>query len=145
MQATAYEQGSGQIVIALSAPGQTGQTSISIPIEVRTNVAYELRAAATAADGCAPVINARIESVGVSGTQAMRDAAQGAAFSGSPARLEAAPAALLNGPRISKAGTFSTPTNALRIKLIVTVSQQPLSACDWHATVRLSLRPAAAE
>src|SRR5438270_11241330 len=60
LQATAYEVGNELIFIALSAPGHTEPVSISIPIEVRTNVAYELRAAATAADGCAPVINGRI-------------------------------------------------------------------------------------
>ena len=142
VQATAYEQGSGQIVIALSAPGQTGQTSISIPIEVRTNVAYELLAALTT-DGCAPAIAARVESVGASGPLTANDAVERARIGAVPATLDAARAALLNGPRISKAGNFSTPTNALRIKLLVLLSEAPQTSCAWHATLRLSLRPLA--
>ena len=140
VQATVYAQGDEQIVIALSAPGQTGPLSISIPIEVRTNVAYELLAASTA-EGCAPKLAARVESVRASGPQTANEAVERARFNAPQATLDAIGAALLDGPRVSKAGNFSTPTNALLVNLVVRLSEAPQSSCAWHATLRLSLRP----
>jgi hypothetical protein len=139
VQATVYEQGSEQIVV-LSAPGQTGPLSISIPIEVRTNVAYELLAASTT-EGCAPTLAARVESVRASGPQTANEAVERARFNAAPATFDAIGAALLDGPRVSKAGNFSTPTNALLVNLVVRLSEAPQSSCAWHVTLRLSLRP----
>lgn len=139
VQANAYEQGNEQIVIALSAADQSGEASISIPLELRTNVAYELRGA-LAADGCAPVIAAHVESVRASGPLTMREAVEGARFNEAPVALDAGGIALLNGPRVSKAGNFLTPTNALRINLVVRLSATPQTGCAWHAQLRLVLR-----
>ncbi|HJQ27525.1 MAG TPA: hypothetical protein VKA60_26805 [Blastocatellia bacterium] len=141
VQATAYEQGSEQIVITLSAPDQTGEASLSIPLEVRTNVAYELLAALTA-DACASTVTARVESVRASGLLTMNDAVERTRFSDAPVTFAAAGAALLEGPRVSKAGNFSTPTNALRINLVVRLSAAPQTGCAGKATLRLWLRPA---
>ena len=140
VQATVYEQGSEQIVVVLSAPGQTGPLSISFPIEARTNVDYELLAASTT-DSCTPIIAARVESVRASGPQTANEAVERARFSAAPATLDAIGAALLNGPRVSKAGNFATPTNALLINLVVRLSEAPQSSCARQATLRLSLRP----
>jgi hypothetical protein len=140
VQATVYEQGSEQVVVVLSAPGQTGPLSISIPIEVRTNVAYELLAASTT-EGCAPTLAARVESVRASGPQTANEAVERARFNAASATLDAIGAALLDGPRVSKAGNFSTPTNALLVNLVVQLSEAPQSSCAWQATLRLSLRP----
>jgi hypothetical protein len=145
VQVNAYEEGNNLIVIALSAPGHKDQARIAIPIEVRTNVAYELLAASTASDGCAPAIAAHIESIRVSGTLAVKGAAERSVPTLSPAHLDTTPAMLLKGPRISQAGNFFTPTNALLVNLIVVLSEKPQTTCGWHAALRLSLRPAAGE
>ncbi|HKQ09104.1 MAG TPA: hypothetical protein VJ464_28535 [Blastocatellia bacterium] len=140
VQATVYEQGSEQLVVALSAPGQTGPLSISIPIEVRTNVAYELLAASTT-EGCAPILAAHVESLRASGPQTANEAVERARFNAAPATIDPIGAALLDGPRVSKAGNFSTPTNALLVNLVVQLSEAPQPSCAWRATLRLSLRP----
>ena len=141
VQATALEQGGEQIIIALSAPAQTAQTSISIPIQLRSNAAYELLAA-LAVDGCAPTVAAHVESVRASGPLTASGAVERVRFSDAPVTLNAGGATLLDGPRVSKAGNFSTPTNALLINLVVQLSDAPQANCAWHATLRLSLRPA---
>ncbi len=108
---------------------------------MRTNVDYELLAA-LAADACAPTVTARVESVRASGPLTMNDAVERTRFSDAPVTFAAAGAALLEGPRVSKAGSFSTPSNALRINLVVRLSAAPQTGCAWKATMRLSLRAA---
>ena len=131
----------GAIQIAISGNGDGQPAQITLPLEIRTNVAYELRVSAIAITAGVPAITTSISSASPSGRLVRQVAVEGSVATRgvSIASLEAS-TRLLAGPRVSLAGDYSSPNNALIAKLIANVATG--SSCPWRATLLLSLRQA---
>jgi hypothetical protein len=130
-----------QVVVSGTAPSPALQ--VVLPLEIRTNVAYELKLVLLSSEGCAPEIATSVGSIRPSGTLVNSGAAEASRISES---LDLArcfsPTAALRGSRVSARGNFSTIGNALLANLDLSISpnQQP---CYWRVVFRISLHPSA--
>lgn len=130
-----------QVVIGGTAPSPA--LRIALPIEIRTNVAYDLKLVALSSEGCAPEIATSVGSIRSSGALVSSGAAEASST------IEAlslsrcfSPSTALRGPRVSVRGNFSTVGNAVLANLDLSVSpnQQP---CYWRVVFQISLHPSA--
>lgn len=127
--------------IRLSLTGDPGITSIlTVPLEIRTNVAYQLAVAVESTSGELPLLSAAIDSLRESGPFVVAGAATAAQI-GAPAELTSRAVSLLRGPRVSKAGGFESRKNALVCSLNVTAVQPANGHRPWRASLIISLRP----
>lgn len=109
---------------------------ISIPVQLRSNVPYTLSASANLNEAilrnlCIAGARATGRFVAAAALNATNKATCEAATAGLKPRaanpgalFNASPSALLTGPRISMAGTFDTPFNALEVMLLIEVEQE---------------------
>jgi hypothetical protein len=132
------------IEIQLSGDEQSDGRLMTIPLELRTNVGYELKLALLSSSGCAPRLAASIGAIQASGAAVMAGAAE-ASRPSDIIRLEQPgdKAIGLSGPRISARGNFTTAGNALRVNLNIAATKTVESACPWRASLRISLQPGA--
>jgi hypothetical protein len=130
--------------IGLSGNADKDPSQITVPLELRTNVGYELRLSLLASDGCSSDFRASIGSVLAGGSSVVAGAAEGSRSISdiTLARLNS-PMVMLVGPRISARGSLTSPNNALQVNLNITVStreQTEQTMCSWHASLRISLQ-----
>lgn len=106
-----------------------------IPIEIRTNVAYEVKMERLHLKDHAPELVARVASVRASGKGCAAIAVENSEPSG-PFDLMSArgEASMIRGPRVSLAGNFDSPMNALVIDLHIDAGE---SAGNWQAAFRV--------
>ena len=128
-----------QITISGENSGLAGQ--FIIPLEIRTNVPYELNLITLDSANCSPIIKIYIESARPDGSLVTR----GAAEVYKPAELfeleqRSSPVTLLAGPRVSAGGSFATHGNALRVNLKLNISEQYGEQCPWFSSFRLYLK-----
>lgn len=137
--------------VSVSISGFGGDAArVRLPVLLRTNVGYTLRASFLSADE----VNVRLKFAGVkaTGNFVHADALEGlrlgealAATDGEPAALPThrnrlLPFALLSGPPVSKAGTFDSPGNAIEVMLGVDVLPPP-GKDAWVAQLTISAAP----
>ena len=128
-----------QITIGGENPGLAGQ--FIIPLEIRTNVPYELNLVTLDSADCSPTIKIYIESVRPDGSLVARGGAE-VYKPAEPLELarHSGSVTLLAGPRVSEGGNFATHGNALRVTLKLNISEQYGEQCPWFSSFRLSLK-----
>jgi hypothetical protein len=128
-----------QITIGGENSGLAGQ--FMIPLEIRTNVPYELNLVTLDSDNCSPIIKIYIESARPYGSLVARGAAE-VYKPAEPLELaqRSSSVTLLAGPRVSAGGNFATHGNALRVNLKLNISEQYGEQCPWFSSFRLSLK-----
>ena len=140
--ATTESLGLDATLVVLSGTAPTPAIELALPLEIRTNVAYELKLTLVSVEGCGPDITASVRSIRASGLS-VSAAAVGAAR-GESLHLErcSSPTTLLRGPRASTGGNFGTSGNALLANLALSVPSNA-QQCYWRVTFRISLHPSA--
>ncbi|HEU4387961.1 MAG TPA: hypothetical protein VFV34_09210 [Blastocatellia bacterium] len=129
------------VLIAVGNSGDSQPGQFTIPLEIRGNVAYELRITQIGMAGCAPSVTSSISSATPSG-RLVRPAAVAGSVATRDVDLASLQTAtrLLAGPRVSLAGDYSSPNNALVANLVINIPAG--STCAWRMTLLVSLQPA---
>jgi hypothetical protein len=144
IQAVVEAQGPGFIQIGLRGDGQGEAPRLTIPLELRTNVGYELNLTLLSTSGCQPGLAASIGSIRASGAAVKSGAAETSRRANAIDRLDLNnQVTLLIGPRVSARGNFATAGNALLVDLNIAGTENSGSACPWRASLRISLHPSA--
>lgn len=135
--------GSGleSLQVELSGTAPSTGLQIAVPLEIRTNVAYEMKLVVLSSDGCAPDIVAAVGAIRPSGALVSPGAAEASSKTESLGLMRCvSPAIALRGARVSARGNFSTPGNALLANLDLSIPpiQQP---CYWRVVFQISLHP----
>jgi hypothetical protein len=132
--------GVDSVQIILSGSEQTVATDVVVPLEMRTNAAYELKLTLISSEGPAPAMLASIGSLRPGGalvsptaTEVLRDE-----DSIELARC-VSPVTALRGTRVSMRGNFTTPANALLADLNLTISPGGATQGYWRAVFRISV------
>ncbi len=125
--------------ITLSGSGLGGATQIALPLEIRTNEPYDLKLTLISEE-CSPAIAASIGSVRASGLSVAPGARDVARYEGPIDLIRCLkPATALHGSRVSRAGNFDTPGNALSADLNLSISPYTGNQCSWRTKFRISL------
>ena len=130
--------------VAVTISG-AGVARVRIPLQVRSNVGYSLRASFLSADE----LTARLSVAGVraTGKFGRAGAAEAAELPAAPpaarlaARHPSPPVVILSGPAVSKAGTLGSPGNALEVVLSVEIGPRA-DAARWSTRLTISAAPA---
>ena len=128
-----------RVVIGGTAPNPA---VIALPLEIRTNIAYELNVVVLSSEGCAPGITTSVGSIRPSG-----GLVSAAATASHPAEAFDlmrcfSSANALRGSRVSAGGNFNTLTNELLANLELSISPNQ-QACYWRVVFQISLHPSA--
>ena len=116
---------------------------IALPLEIRTNVAYDLKLVVLSSEGCAPEIAAAVGAILPSGALVSSGAAEAVHNTQSLDLMRCiSPAIALRGSRVSARGNFTTIGNALLVSLDLSVSPNQQS-CYWRVVFQISLHPSA--
>lgn len=128
-----------RVVIGGTASSHVG---IALPLEIRTNIAYELKLVVLSSEGCAPEIATSVGSIRPSGGLASAAAAGSHPAESFDLLRCVSPANALRGSRISTGGNFNTVGNALLANLDLSISpnQQP---GYFRVVFQISLQPSA--
>jgi hypothetical protein len=128
------------VQINLSGSGLSAASQVVVPLEMRTNVAYELKLTLISSEGPTPLIFASIGLVRPSGTLVASRAAEVSRDENSiDLTRSLGPVTALHGRRISVGGNFTTPDNALLADLNLSISQNAATQGSWRALLRISL------
>jgi hypothetical protein len=131
---------SGRDFALIELSGYDEITQFRIPLELRTNIAYELKLTLESAEGCLQKIVASIEGVHASGRLVAEGASQirqrAISIDGGRPGFGAA---LMIGPRISVRGNLASPNNALLGDLELRFQRD--GGCHWRALLRISVSP----
>ena len=134
--------GATSVDVILSETGLSGTSLVALPLEMRTNEAYELELVLISSEGCAPAITASIGSARASGSSVAPRATE---VSPNKASIDLMgcvnPVTVLRGPRISARGNFTAPGNALSVDLNLSISPNSAIQCLWRVSFRMSLHP----
>lgn len=131
------------VAVNVSSPGGDA-ARVTIPVTLRSNVAYALRASLLAADELN--VGLSIAGTRATGKFVHADALAGIepdeALAASHSTDQSRPPffVILNGPPVSKAGTFDSPDNAIEVLLSVDVKSSA-GAAPWSARLVLSAAP----
>jgi hypothetical protein len=143
-QAAVKSQGLDSIQIEFSGDGSDGSRRVTIPLELRTNVGYELRLAQLSSSRCRPGLTASVGSIEASGAAVMSGAAE------TSRRIDVSdignlstPTSILIGPRISARGNFTSAGNALLVALDIAGAEGSGPGCRWRVSLSISLHPGA--
>lgn len=138
------------IAVTISSPGDR-EARVRLPLRLRSNVGYTLRASLLSADELGVRLSvAHVEATGrFVHANALADLTPGEALAppraGSAPFLSAhnhlAPIALLSGPPVSKAGTFTSPDNAIEVVLSVELRPRP-GVASWSTRLTITAAPA---
>lgn len=130
------------ILVFLNGTGAGAPAQLTLPLEIRSNVAHEMTLTLISTEGCAPTVNASIGSVRVGGPWVAPGAA---AVSHNKVSIDLlscrSPVMVLRGPRVSIGGNFTSPGNALAADLNIAVSEDVASQCPWRVLFRVSVHP----
>jgi hypothetical protein len=134
-------EGAGFAHIIIEGGGKGEDSAIVLPLEVRTNIGYELKYSLLETEGCSPPIRVSIESVRAGGAGVLPLAAEASKPQSVGFARPGSPAQLLSGPRVSAGGTLSARSNALLVVVKFQSEQSQNRGCGWKARIRLSLHP----
>jgi hypothetical protein len=131
------------VQIILSGSEQTAASEVVVPLEMRTNEAYELKLTLISSEGAAPAMLASVGSLRPSGALVSPGATEVQRNENS---IELArclsPVTALRGTRVSMRGNFSTPANALLADLKLRISPGGATLGSWRAVFRISVHRA---
>jgi hypothetical protein len=131
--------GADSVIIRVSGEGQTVEPHLVIPIELRTNVGYTLKATLISSEGCSPVVTASVSSLQASGPLVMQGVVEAAkSIRASSLSQIGQSSVLLRGTRVSARGGFTSSSNALLANLNLDLSQAGAN-CRWSTLIRISL------
>jgi len=126
------------VVVNVSGNGDAAR--VTLPVTLRSNVAYALRASLLDADD----LNVTLSLAGAraTGKFVRADAVEGikpdeALADSIPTSPNTSPFNILSGPPVSSAGTFDSPDNAIEVLLVVDV-KSPANASAWSARLVLT-------
>ena len=119
--------------------------AFSLPLEIRTNVGYEVRYSLLETEGCLPGVRVSVESVRASGAWVLPRALEEAERQPVVLARLNTPARLLAGPRVSARGALTSASNALLVVVKFHGEQSYRRGCGWRARLRLSLHPSKVE
>lgn len=132
--------GVNSVQITLSGSEQTTASEVVVPLEMRTNDAYELKLTLISTEGPAPTMLASIGSLRPSGALVSPRATEVQRDENS---IELArclsPVTALRGARVSMRGNFTTPANALLADLNLAISPGAAPQGSWRAVFRISV------
>lgn len=135
--------GVNSVQIILSGGEQTAASELVVPLEMRTNEAYELKLTLISSEGPAPAMLASIGSLRPSGALVSPRATEVQRDENS---IELArclsPVTALRGTRVSMRGNFTTSANALLADLNLTISPGTATQAHWRAVFRVSVHRA---
>jgi hypothetical protein len=137
------------VAVTISGSG-SGVARVRIPVHVRSNVGYSLRASFLSADELTARLS--VAEVRATGKFVRAGAAEGAERpEASPAhsltaRNPSPPVVILSGPPVSKAGTLGSPGNALEVVLSVEIGPRADAAArstrsTWSTRLIVSAAP----
>jgi hypothetical protein len=130
-------QGRDFVQLKITGVPNCAESIIDVPLEIRTNVPYQLRFEIISRPGPRCSIIPIVKSVRRSGPGVFAGAAersrQARRLSGKGDKV------VLSGPRVSMAGDSRSPSNALKVRLGLVAAPQDPAAAPWQASVRLSL------
>lgn len=141
----------GPTTVALSISGSGGgKARVRLPLQLRSNVGYDLRASFDSQDA----LDVRLAVSGLRATgkfvhaDALQTVRPGEALAGTPdtrpplltTQNHRSPFAVLSGAPISKAGTFGSPDNAVEVVLSVEIQPQT-EGRPWSTRLTLSAAP----
>ncbi|HWP43437.1 MAG TPA: hypothetical protein VNO14_09405, partial [Blastocatellia bacterium] len=140
IRAIVEEQGQDFIQIGLSGDSRSRVSQMSIPLQLRTNVGYELKLDLVNSSGCQPGLTVSVGSVRPSGQAVMTGAAEASRPVASSEQVSLnRPAIVLAGPRISARGGFRSAGNALLVDINLAIDEGREAGCEWHVSLRISL------
>ncbi|HEY9284320.1 MAG TPA: hypothetical protein VIP46_12770 [Pyrinomonadaceae bacterium] len=147
VQVSASGAGAHTLVVSLS---DAGATQVDLPVRLRSNVGYSLRASLLSPSELA--VRLSVAQVRATGkfvhANALEDIRLDEALAGSrgaPTSLltgldQPLQIAILSGPPISKAGTFTSPDNAVEVVLSIEVRPRA-GRKPWSAQLTISATP----
>ncbi|HLM57028.1 MAG TPA: hypothetical protein VK422_12995 [Pyrinomonadaceae bacterium] len=128
--------------IAVTISGSGGEARVSLPVKLRSNVGYVLLASNVSKDEVD--VRLRVAEVKATGrfvhAKALETLRPGEPASFLALRHNARPATVLSGPPISKAGTLTSPDNAIEVVLIVELPPRA-GRGQWSTRLTLSCAP----
>ena len=131
------------VQVILSGGGTGASSQVVVPLEMRTNEAYELKLTLISSEGPSPAIFASIGSVRPSGRLVAPRAAEVSRDQDLIDLMRCvSPVTALHGGRISVGGNLTTPANALLADLNLSISEVPATADHWRALLRISVHRA---
>lgn len=132
------------VTVTISGSGNE-KARVSLPLQLRSNVGYELRASFLSED--ALTLRLSIDGMRATGKFVHADALEavrpGEALARATlltAQSQQTPFAILSGAPISKAGTFTSPDNAVEVVLNVEIQSQT-EGRPWSTRLTISAAP----
>lgn len=128
--------------IAVTISGSGGEARVRLPIKLRSNVGYAL----LASNSSRGEIDVRLRVAELKATgrfvhaNALESLRPGAPPSFLTLRHSARPVTILSGPPVSKAGTFTSPDNAIEVVLSVEVPARA-GRGPWSTRLTISSAP----
>lgn len=137
------------VAVSISGSGG-GKARVRLPLQLRSNVAYDLRASFVSRDA----LDVRLSVAGLRATgkfvhaDALEAVRPGAALAGTQdirsslttIQNQQSPSAILSGAPISKAGTFSSPDNAVEVVLSIEIEPRT-EGRPWSTRLTISAAP----
>jgi len=131
------------VQIILSGSKQTATSELVVPLEMRTNEAYELKLTLISSEGAAPAMVASVGSLRPSGALVSPSAIEVQRNQDSIELAQClSPVTALRGTRVSMRGNFSTPANALLADLNLRILPGGATQGSWRAVFRISVHRA---
>ncbi|HET9529767.1 MAG TPA: hypothetical protein VFQ92_05405 [Blastocatellia bacterium] len=128
------------LMVSLAGSSASADSRVRLRLLMRTNTAYELRAAASNAER-APDITVSVGSIHATGSGVIPLAVSGTRSITSAVGLTGEPVVLASGPRISK-GPASSPRNAIEIEILLEIGTN--TSDGWSRDVLIAITPGAA-
>lgn len=138
-RATVESAGSSFAYINIEGGEQGEDSAIILPLEIRTNIGYELKYSLLETEGCSPPIRVSIESVRASGPWVMPLAAEESRQQAVEIARAGGTAQILSGPRVSAKGALAARSNALLVVVKFQGEQAQSRGCGWKARIQVSL------
>lgn len=139
---TAESVGLDVVRVVIGGTASDHAVSIALPLEIRTNIAYELKVVVLSSEGCAPEIATSVGSIRPSGGLVSAAATASRPTESFDLMRCFSSANALRGSRVSTGGNFNTPANALLANLELSISPNQ-QACYWRVVFQISLHPSA--
>lgn len=140
---SAESVGLDTVQVVMSGATPSSMIQLAVPLEIRTNVAYELKLVLISVEGCGPDITTSVESIRPSGAAVSAGTVEAAHSESLGLGLCSSPTTSLRGTRVSARGNFNTRGNALLANLALLIPSRLIPSgrqqCSWRVAFRISL------
>ncbi len=139
-QVSIAEVDASTIAVTISGSG-TGRARVRLPVKLRSNVGYALMASNVSTGGTGLRLSvADVKATGKFVHANALEARRPEPSSSLTLQDRARPVEILSGPPVSKAGTFTSPDNAIEVLLSVEIPPRA-DRGDWSAILTISSVP----